>query len=368
MIRQLRRRLPHAQLSILVRQDVRPLLLHLPQLGQILALRKGLSGHSLVSLLRLILAVRRENFDALLCPHKSVRSALIAFFSGIPLRCGYADAALAKKVYHRMIPFLPHEHETVRLIRFMEQSLQLASANLTRQHLIPHLRVRVRASELGTGAANTNKTNNASMGSNTASMFRNTASGGQGQGQLRAYVYDLLQYVDAKRPIALAPSSAWTTKRWTSWHFAFLCDRLIEIYKKEIIILGAKGDQPIVQRFLQFVKIFLPDRLQWIKNHCGKIQLDELSLVLPKCSMLIGNDSAPGHIACAADIPVVSIFGPTHPRFGYAPIGRRSRVSQADLSCRPCCSHGQARCPHKHFRCMKEVSREQVLADLAKIL
>ena len=60
--------------------------------------------------------------------------------------------------------------------------------------------------------------------------------------------------------------------------------------------------------------------------------------------------------------PVVAIFGPTVPAFGFGPRGPRDRiVEHGSLACRPCSSHGPRVCPLLHHKCMKEVAVERVL-------
>jgi heptosyltransferase-2 len=66
---------------------------------------------------------------------------------------------------------------------------------------------------------------------------------------------------------------------------------------------------------------------------------------------------------------VVSVFGPTVPRFGYTAFGTETRiVEHPQLPCRPCDRHGPVRCPLGHFRCMREVPAENVLQQLDSLL
>ena len=56
------------------------------------------------------------------------------------------------------------------------------------------------------------------------------------------------------------------------------------------------------------------------------------------------------------------------PSLGYVPHGVPHRaVEHATLECRPCHAHGPERCPLGHFRCMREVSPEQVTAAAAAL-
>jgi heptosyltransferase-2 len=86
------------------------------------------------------------------------------------------------------------------------------------------------------------------------------------------------------------------------------------------------------------------------------------------CDVALTNDSGLLHVAEACGVPVVALFGPTHPRLGFAPWRPVSTVLRVEIDCSPCDLHGPARCPRSHHRCMKELSvervREAILARL----
>ena len=97
----------------------------------------------------------------------------------------------------------------------------------------------------------------------------------------------------------------------------------------------------------------------------GRTSPPELTALLARSRVLVTNDSGPAHVASAVGTPVVAVFGPTVPAFGYTPFGERNRiVERAGLACRPCSSHGPQVCPLGHHRCMKEIGPEAVLAAL----
>ncbi|MCX5859927.1 MAG: glycosyltransferase family 9 protein, partial [Proteobacteria bacterium] len=79
------------------------------------------------------------------------------------------------------------------------------------------------------------------------------------------------------------------------------------------------------------------------------------------------NDSGRVHVASARNIPPVAIYGPTSPKVGYGPLAPGSRTVELPLECRPCHIHGPRECPEGHFRCMKEISPEQVLEAVGTI-
>ncbi|MBI3394671.1 MAG: glycosyltransferase family 9 protein, partial [Spirochaetia bacterium] len=178
----------------------------------------------------------------------------------------------------------------------------------------------------------------------------------------------LLQDLQVKAPILVAPSSVWPTKRWTPYGFAELCAKLVEAYGSDVLLVGSKDDGVIAQDVMNFVEETVPPRMAGrIHNVCGKTSLSGLFSLMKRSRMLVSNDSAPVHFGCAAGIPVTAIFGPTVPALGYAPIAPRTIVAEKDLSCRPCGTHGGVRCPLGHFDCMRTLSADNVLEFVRKV-
>jgi heptosyltransferase II len=99
----------------------------------------------------------------------------------------------------------------------------------------------------------------------------------------------------------------------------------------------------------------------------GQTDVATLVAVIDRLDVLVANDSAPMHIACARDVPVVAVFCATTPAFGYGPWGPRSAVVEADLACRPCARHGGPRCPRGTDDCRHLVSAASVLAAVRRL-
>ena len=81
---------------------------------------------------------------------------------------------------------------------------------------------------------------------------------------------------------------------------------------------------------------------------------------------LIGNDSAPIHIATAVKTPTVTLFGPTKWECWY-PRRKHDRVIAAEYPCRPC-GHAKLNCPLGDEFCMSSISFESVWEAVNEIL
>jgi heptosyltransferase-2 len=93
----------------------------------------------------------------------------------------------------------------------------------------------------------------------------------------------------------------------------------------------------------------------------GKLSLLASAELIARAKLLVTNDSSPQHLASAMSTPTITIFGPTVPAFGFGPLAPRSLTAGVtDLACRPCHHHGPPVCPLSHWKCMKDLSVEQV--------
>lgn len=330
MIAAFRKNFPDARLTVMVKPEAVSIIENNPAVDEFLVIDKKRAHRGLLGMLRMIRQIRAKKFDLLLSPHKSHRTGFLAMASGIPRRIGYSGAGWARLAYHRRLPRPVDQPEIERLLLFLEQAAPGCDISQVSRDL---------------------------------KIYVDDAA--------RANARNLLAQLDAVRPILVAPSSVWPTKRWTPYGFAELIVRLIEMYHKPVLLVGSKGDSEIADEALRFLKLSHPD---WagrgkVHNICGQTSLAELYAVMEKSLLLVSNDSAPVHFGCAAGIPVVAIFGPTVPALGYAPIAPRSAVAELnDLSCRPCGTHGAKVCPLAHFRCMKDLTADHIMQVVERVM
>jgi ADP-heptose:LPS heptosyltransferase len=92
-----------------------------------------------------------------------------------------------------------------------------------------------------------------------------------------------------------------------------------------------------------------------------------VAAALARCRAVITGDTGLGHLAEAVGVPVLALFGPTVPAFGFAPWRPESRVLERPLACRPCSLHGEKPCRYGHRDCLAGLSPEEVLAALSAL-
>jgi heptosyltransferase II len=130
-------------------------------------------------------------------------------------------------------------------------------------------------------------------------------------------------------------------KRWP--YFRDLAARL----GTAVVLLGSRNDEPAAAG--------IPG-----KNLVGKTSLDEAIRLIAGAAAVVSNDSGLMHVAAALGRPQVALFGSSSPEH-TPPASAAARVLWLKLECSPCF---ERECPLGHFRCMKEISVEQVLAAM----
>ncbi len=265
-------------------------------------------------------AIKASGIDILLVPHRSFRSALIAWLSGVPIRIGFTSSE-GWFLYTKTIPFSWMIHDAER--------------NLSLLHGI--VKENFKAEKLNMRYA-------PSAEENVARLMKD---------------FDL----EGKILVGIHPGSAWETKCWPFDNFVELISRLeTELHVQTVIIGGGKKDADLGEKLCQLSQ-------GHAANLCGKTSLADLMALMQHFKLFITNDSGPMHIATAFNVPTLAIFGPTTKELGFFPYGTGHRVLEVkDLECRPCALHGGHKCPKGHFKCMKDITVDMVFNNAQEML
>ncbi len=150
-------------------------------------------------------------------------------------------------------------------------------------------------------------------------------------------------------------------RRWEAEKFAAVADALIERHHAQIVLVGGKtDDSPAVIAAMKHTPLDLT----------GQTTLPELAGFLQQCDLFIGADSGVMHLAAAAGVPVVAVFGPSNAA-AWSPWGVPQTLVRSAPECSPCSYVGHElglRNGCAARTCMRMVMPEQVIAAAEKML
>jgi len=152
------------------------------------------------------------------------------------------------------------------------------------------------------------------------------------------------------RLVGLNTGGSWPTKQWTKEGFAQLGDRLEEELQAKVIFFGGPGD---VERVNEIAAMMKTKPI----IATGETTLKELAALAARCDLFISGDTGPVHVAAAVGTPTIALFGPSDEQ-KYRPYGKKHKVIENGIDCRPC---GEHHCPLEHHKCLEEISADDVL-------
>jgi heptosyltransferase II len=157
--------------------------------------------------------------------------------------------------------------------------------------------------------------------------------------------------------LGLCPGAEYgPAKRWLPERFAEVAESISNGSNRKWILFGTKNDAAVGE----MIATKLGDKCV---NRIGQTSLDELISELGDCRALLTNDTGTMHLAALLGVPVVAVFGSTEPQL-TGPIGENHIVIRRHVECSPCFLR---ECPID-FRCMKEVTTEEVARAIMSIL
>ena len=190
----------------------------------------------------------RRPYKAAYLAQGSFRSGLLAMMTGATERIGFASST-GRVLYTKQLPYRPEKHHAERLWSLaMSECFDPPSRDQIRPHLYPTDDDRTRIDVLLRYAGSTDE------------PF-----------------------------VALAPGSAWGTKRWP--YYPELAKRLVEDYR--IAIIGSKADSELAAQIMDGLPA------ERVINGIGLPLLASAELI-GRARMIVTNDSAPQHL-CIGD-------------------------------------------------------------------
>ncbi len=133
--------------------------------------------------------------------------------------------------------------------------------------------------------------------------------------------------------VVLSPEASTGLKRWKFENFVKVAEHL-KSRNMEVVWIG-KENYPEVSVGLDLR---------------GKTDIPQMIEIIKNSLLIVGNDSAPMHIATALNIPCIAIMGPTTRSLGF--MDESNVIVEKELNCRPCSTNGGGRCWRGDRECM----------------
>lgn len=169
---------------------------------------------------------------------------------------------------------------------------------------------------------------------------------------------------DEEQWIGVAPFAAHQGKIYPKEQMLEVIRLLTDRYPKARLFLFGRGEDEN-ETFPQWVQQI--PQCTFVSKHLDSIK-QEL-ILMSHLDVMLSMDSANMHIASLTGIPVVSIWGATHPMAGF--LGWKQSLDNAiqlDMECRPCSIYGQKPCIFGDFRCMTGIKPETIVEKISSII
>ncbi|HSN77041.1 MAG TPA: glycosyltransferase family 9 protein, partial [Anaerolineae bacterium] len=168
--------------------------------------------------------------------------------------------------------------------------------------------------------------------------------------------------------VAIHPGSGAAVKRWRSAAWAELAARLAVDHGAQVIFTGSAGEAGLIDPVLALLAAGEP-LPQVPMSLAGQTSLGVLAAVYRRCTLVVGPDNGPLHLAVAVGTPTLHLYGPVDRRtFGPWGSGQRHAVVTSDWACMPCNRLDWPNHALGEHGCLRDIAVEQVLAEAARLM
>ncbi len=282
-IRAVRERFPDAQIDFLAEYPAEETMRYHPALTNLwVAPRRGL-----IAVIETARRLRRERYDLVIDFFSNPRSAQFVFCSGAKVRAGLKRRGRNWAYTHHFI-----EEASDRSLYAVDLRLEMLKL-------------------LGIPA-----------GSRQLDIFSDQQDR-DAKAKANKFMDSLTGVV-----VAVATGSANAAKRYPADLTAQTIDMLRAAHM-QVVLTSGPGEGEFAQRILSKLNKPVP--------HFSEARVPELAALYRHCSLYVGPDSGPKHVAVACGIPTVTIFGPGNPDNWNDAENPRNIVLAAPCSFRPDC-------------------------------
>ena len=307
-IHALRQAAPSSHISMLVDEKLKDVVLHNPYLDEVLTIDKKGRDNSLLALCACAGRLSEMHFDILINLHPNERCSFVCALTKTGIRAGTCHS-LFKPVWDVYTPLDRKKHAADMYLDVLRQ-LGVTSPK--------HLGLEIFPGPEDTQAAQE---------------------------------FWQQQDLPEQQPlVGFNIGSAVATKRWAPERFAQVADTLAsEGYR--VVFFGGSMDEDMVQEAVRLMKI-KPILAT------GRFSIGQLAAAMRRCCLIVTNDSGPMHVAISQKVPIVALYGPSHPDL-YGPYTDLATIVTEVPPCPGCAAGMKHQCDD--MQCMTKLMPQQVL-------
>lgn len=307
-IHALRKAAPDAHITFLADEKLKDVVLHNPYLDEVITIDKKGRDNSLLALAACARRLSKMDFDVLINLHPNERCSFI---------CALTKARVRAGTTHTLFKFLwdvftPLDRKKHAADMYLDVLAQLGAEKLE------HNGLEIFPSE---------------------EHLRQAEEFWRGHGVFQS-----------DKLVGFNIGSAVVTKRWAPERFAKVADTLAaQGYKP--VFFGGTMDEEMVQEAVSFMQTTPVVAT-------GAFTIGGLAAAMRRCSLIITNDSGPMHVAISQKVPIVAMYGPSHPDL-YGPYTDNAAIVTAVPPCQGCAAAMKHKC--SDMQCMTRLTVEQVV-------
>jgi ADP-heptose:LPS heptosyltransferase len=171
----------------------------------------------------------------------------------------------------------------------------------------------------------------------------------------------LSKIIPGRKLIGVAPFSKHKEKMYPLSRMKSIIKKISEEENVQALFFGSKNEAVILEEWQSSI----PGSL----NVAGNYSFGEELSIISNLYAMISMDSANVHLASLYDVPVISVWGATHPFAGFIGWNQPSdNIVETDLYCRPCSVFGNKPCYRGDHACMENMPEEMILKKIKSLI
>ena len=158
--------------------------------------------------------------------------------------------------------------------------------------------------------------------------------------------------------IGIAPFAMHASKIWPLENYATVIQKILEKMPAKFLLFGG-GPREV--KYFESLKAKFPAHCEVVAD---QLKIRQEIAIMQNLDLMLCVDSSNMHLAALAGVPLLSVWGGTHPGVGFGPLGKGEesmiQISRTELPCRPCSVYGRESCYVGGFPCLTRITAENI--------